>query len=654
MNRGLLSLAGAAALFCTTSRQISAELPASFTARGEILSVNFGSRDATGQQAEATSYYVDCAATETTGDGRSPAKPWSTLGAVNEHSFSPGDTIHLKRGTECQGLLWPKGSGSPRSVIHLSAYGQGPRPRVIAGKSDEEAFKLFDQEYWDVDSIEFSGGTKFGVFVSGQHGVLHHIHVRNLLVHGVHGGDVKSKESGLVVITPGKLGQHFDDVLVEAVTAYDTDQWSGILVGGGNFGDVPEKDWCTHVIIRDSSVHDLYGDGIILFRVKDGLIDSSAAWHTGMQPTQSIGTPNAIWTWMCTDCVVSRSEAFLTDSPGVDGGAFDIDWGNTRNSVLDSYAHDTQGYCIAVFGAGYVTRDSLVKGNLCINNARSPRMARYQGAIFLWTWNNGVIENLRVENNTVYWTPPGSFPAILNHGDIRGSQNVVRENKIFSGSPWVIDSNNKISFEENRYTTCGGSGATWVFDGHSYKAFEDYRVSAGQDQGSTWIGESSTTPCLGGERPLETENTSSALAGKKPATRGPMAQAAWTVVSEIPVSISPDGLLDPVSAGQLMILKNLEMQFRASGLRLKITLNLRPPDSPESLQNAISDFGLSGFAESRLLHRESAALPRTRLLAPNGTPVDEWSDFVGPREIGLAIRSRLGEPLYSGMESEIQ
>jgi hypothetical protein len=40
--------------------------------------------------------------------------------------------------------------------------------RIIAGNGDEEAFKLFDQEYWDVDSINFSGGKLFGVFVSGK------------------------------------------------------------------------------------------------------------------------------------------------------------------------------------------------------------------------------------------------------------------------------------------------------------------------------------------------------------------------------------------------------------------------------------------------------------------------------------------------------
>ena len=230
---------------------------------------------------------------------------------------------------------------------------------------------------------------------------------------------MKHKESGLVVISPGAESQWFDDVLVDGVTAYNTKQWAGILVGGGNFGFPPEDTWSTHVTIRNSVVHDVQGDGIVLFRVRNGLIDSTVAWRIGMQQTESMGTPNAIWTWMCHDCIVSHSEAFLTDSPGVDGGAFDIDYGNTNNSVLDSYGHDTQGYCVAVFGAGFVTRTSAVRGNVCIDNGRSPRMAAYQGAIFVHTWNEGSIDGLVVENNTVYWNPLGADPPLINDATIQ-------------------------------------------------------------------------------------------------------------------------------------------------------------------------------------------------------------------------------------------
>ena len=175
---------------------------------------------------------------------------------------------------------------------------------------------------------------------------------------------MKHKESGLVAISPGNAKSHFDDVVVDGVNAWHTNQWVGILIGGAIWVSPPESDWNTNAVIRNSTVHDVEGDGIVLFRVSKGLIDSSVAWNIGMQDTQTIGTPNAIWTWMCDECIVQRSEAYLTDSPGVDGGAFDIDYGNTKNSVLDSYGHDTQGYCVAVFGAGFVTRDSVVRGIL--------------------------------------------------------------------------------------------------------------------------------------------------------------------------------------------------------------------------------------------------------------------------------------------------
>jgi hypothetical protein len=609
--------------------------------------------EAPDRAAGGNEYYVDCGISEKNGDGRSPKTAWHSIDVVNGHTFLPGDTLYLKRGTECHGLLWPKGSGSVSAIIRLSAYGKGTRPKVVAGKGDAEAFKLFDQEYWDVDSIEFSGGTIFGIFVSGQTKILHHIHLRNLLVHDVHGGEVKSKESGLVVISPGKVQQHFDDVLVDGVTAYRTEQWAGILVGGGNFGEVTEENWSTHVIVRNSVVHDVYGDGIILFRVKDGLIETSAAWYTGMQPTQTIGTPNAIWTWMCTGCVVKKCEAFLTDSPGVDGGAYDIDYGNTRNSVLDNYAHDTQGYCVAVFGAGYVTRESVVEENLCINNGEGTRMARYQGAIYVLTWNNGIIENLRVERNTTYWSPVGNFPALLNRADIRGVKNIFRENQIFSSAPWVVDSNKELSFQDNRYTTCGTNGATWVFDSHTYGSFDEFRAGTGQDQGGTWKSEKSLAPCLGGAESRAVGSASGAPTDKSAVSTVFKTSQGWSVVSEILASLDVQGLLDAASTGQLMVLKNLYLQYRASGLRMEVTLNWKNREASDSVQNVLRDLGMSGIKLSESHGQAALSRPKTRLVAPDGSTAKEWQDFFGPAEIGLAVRSALGEPLYSQMEPEV-
>lgn len=346
-------------------------------------------------------------------------------------------------------MLWPKGSGAPEKPIKLTAWGEGALPKIQSGPNIEAALKLFNQEYWEIENLELIGGQPHGLFVSGDRGVLHHIHIRNLVVHDVT-GEPLHKEDGLVVIAPGAAEQRFDDVLVDGVTAYRTSQWVGILVGGGNFGYPPESTRSTNVIVRNSIVHDVQGDGIILFRVNQGRIENCVAWHTGMQLTQTIGTPNAIWTWKCRDCTVRRSEAFLTDSPGVDGGAFDIDFGNDNNTVEESYGHDTQGYCVAVFGAGWATTNSVVRNNVCAGNGRSPRLAGGQGAVYLFTWNGGKLNGVRIENNRIEWNPPIAAPVLVNKAEFSGPGS-FENNVIRSTSPIFVSSNASLRMEHNAF-----------------------------------------------------------------------------------------------------------------------------------------------------------------------------------------------------------
>lgn len=199
-----------------------------------LIPVSFAQATASQSNSTGHKYFVDCSSSSN-GSGEA-SSPWNSLDSLRSKVFSPGDVISLRRGTECDGSLEPKGSGSADYPVRLTAYGEGSRPKVVAGGKSTQAFKLFNQEYWDVDSLDFSGGGTFGIFISGDKGILHHIHLTNLLVHDVLGEDMKHKESGLVVISPGAENQWFDDVLVDGVTAYNTKQWVGILVGGGNFG----------------------------------------------------------------------------------------------------------------------------------------------------------------------------------------------------------------------------------------------------------------------------------------------------------------------------------------------------------------------------------------------------------------------------------
>ena len=380
------------------------------------------------QRRSASTYYVDCAAGSDSASGSVASSPWRSLAKVSGTTFSAGDSILLRRGTRCVGQLWPRGSGDAQRPIVIGSYGVGALPVIDAAGADA-AIKLVDQEHWLIQTLETVGGSPYGVFVGGSKADMHGLVLRNLVVHDVT-GEPKSKVTGLVVVSISDAAQ-LADVMIDGVTAYNTTQWAGIVVSGG---------WPTtrvrNVTVRNSIVHDVAGDGIILFSTEDGLIERSAAWRTGLQPIQTIGTPNAIWTWTCRRCTVRETEGFFSDSPGVDGGVYDIDYGNDDNVVENNYGHDAMGYCIAVFAAeSLVTTNSVVRGNTCIGNGRSPKLAKRQGDLFIYTWDGGALDGLRVENNTFEWSPLADAPVVvMDHADFRGTRkNVVAGNRLYTG-----------------------------------------------------------------------------------------------------------------------------------------------------------------------------------------------------------------------------
>src|SRR5947207_3017269 len=148
----------------------------------------------------ARTYYVDCGSGSDSASGASQATAWKTIDKVSATTFAPGDAILFRRGTRCEGLLWPKGSGENRRPIRIGAYGEGPLPALHAGGA-EAAVKLFDQQGWEIENLETSGGNPYGIYIGASLNThaLRHFVLRNLVVHDV-GGDAKKKSSGLVVI----------------------------------------------------------------------------------------------------------------------------------------------------------------------------------------------------------------------------------------------------------------------------------------------------------------------------------------------------------------------------------------------------------------------------------------------------------------------
>ncbi|HEY0002096.1 MAG TPA: right-handed parallel beta-helix repeat-containing protein [Actinoplanes sp.] len=356
--------------------------------------------------AATTSHYVDCSAKSNGTGARS--KPWNSTAAVNAHRpFTAGSRILLRSGTMCTGTLTPHGSGRAGRPITLGAYGRGPRPIVRAADGQETALTLTNQSWWTIAGLEFSGGTRRGVYVTVTSGIARGITLRNLTVHGVAGSKLDSKNTGLVVISPTHyignwVSARFDQVLVDNVVAHDTTMWAGIIVGTATSADLwdwQEGERSTNVTVRNSTVHHTYGDGIVLFAVGNGLIEHSVAHDTGLEPTQTIGTPNGIWSWACNDCVVQYNEAYRNNSPGADGGGFDIDF-HSRNSVVQyNYGHDNSAYCVGIFGAeGYPMIDAVVRYNVCANNGTEA--GTVQEEVYLAVWNHGTIDGIQIYGNT--------------------------------------------------------------------------------------------------------------------------------------------------------------------------------------------------------------------------------------------------------------
>jgi hypothetical protein len=573
-----------------------------------------------GGQAAGARYFVDCSQASA-GDG-SLEHPWNSLDALSAHLFHPGEVAALKRGMRCSGALSLHGSGSQAAKVRLTAYGQGERPKILADGNRTQAVLLKNLEYWQVDSLDIAGGNTYGLLVTGDEDqVQSGITLRNLYVHDVRGGELKSKDNGLVVFLRGSKGQRFDDVLIDNVVAAHTNQWAGIMMGAGNFYS-EENGYNRNVTIRNSAAEDVYGDGIILFRVRDGLIDSSVAWLTGQQPTESTGTPNAIWTWSCTDCIVRNSEAFLTDSPGVDGGAYDIDWNNTRNAVLGNYAHDTQGYCIAVFAAGYVTSDSVVRDNLCIDNGLGPRLSALQGAVYLHTWNGGVIRGLSIEHNTLIWNPPvHGAAAVIDDGDNGVAPVTFDGNRIESEAPLFYRANAQFAPEGNSYHYSGAGEARFTLGVRQDVTLAALQA-AGFEKGSTLEKGWASAPT----------------------------EIALRLDASVDFVLDADGLLNREPCALLTVLRSLAAQYGPEALAVTVHLHEKHELSDEEAAaeaNALLDLDAGAVR----FDRNGQSLGRIRLWTSDGRLLNEWNGFQTAATLGGTVRALLGAPHFAAMHA---
>ncbi len=140
--------------------------------------------------ASGTSYYIDCDSTSAS-EGTFNA-PWNEFEKANSITLEPGDRILLRRGTTCNGMLKPHGSGAADNRILIGAYGEGPLPRIDAQGMYSAAVHLDDMSHIVVRDLELTNPGNLsephrGVYLTTTEAVVTNVEIRDLYIHDVTG-----------------------------------------------------------------------------------------------------------------------------------------------------------------------------------------------------------------------------------------------------------------------------------------------------------------------------------------------------------------------------------------------------------------------------------------------------------------------------------
>src|ERR1039458_2986870 len=441
----------------------------------------------------STAYFVNCAAASN-GSG-TQTNPWNSLTTPNAVTFQPGDQLLFMRGTTCSGMLSPNGSGTSAAPITIDAYGTGTLPLLDGGASNQNTIELNGVQYYNVQNLAVRGSNYAAIQAFGPtaNTTYEHIHFSNLDVSAVNHVATKRGDGGGILFGVAGKGSSFDDVLIDGVTVHDMTAAQGIDIEGYYNAFTPGYN--TNVTVQNSTVHDVYADGILLGEANGALMQNNVVYRSGMCANCTGSTPVGLWNWFSKSVTARNNESYANQTwaaANTDGGDFDIDMWNQDTTYEYNYGHDSQGYCFLIEGYDNVASDTVVPStsntvvryNICANNISHDTGT---GEILIFNYGNGLLNGVQVYNNTIYLSGVQGSYAIMqsNYFDPTSftgtTPNFIKNNLIYSTQPYMVNISGPMTLDHNLYWNSAGTGYLFTYSGTSYTKITDYQTGSEQD-----------------------------------------------------------------------------------------------------------------------------------------------------------------------------
>ncbi|NJP33344.1 right-handed parallel beta-helix repeat-containing protein [Micromonospora thermarum] len=384
---------------------------------------------------QARTYHVDCVAGNDSADGTKPTTAWRTLARVNKATFGPGDSILFLRGTTCQGVLEPKGSGTAAAPIKVGAYGTGVRPKIVAPGTRAAVF-LRNVQGWEIRDLEVTnpgpvdGTARVGIYVLLENfGTGKHYVVENVYVHDVPGCDCLDpalENSGGVLFeaTGDSVPTTFDGIRVTDSVVSGVDN-----VGIGTLSSWSKRDMfpagrnhfmpMTNVKFLRNTLSNLGGDGILVMNGVDSRTARNKIDGFGLRAAQSHA---AILAYNSDRPVLEHNE--------ITGGAafppsfsLTVDAGTKDPLYQYNYSHDNNGpFILFCASSGSYADGAVIRYNIS-DNDKDVNLDGFIIPVVAAGCDNG-ITNSKFYNNTIYAPNAENLAGAFPHTSIAFTNNI--------------------------------------------------------------------------------------------------------------------------------------------------------------------------------------------------------------------------------------